>query len=202
MKQTFIRNTFLTALIIAFIDIIIQGCTKELSIDIPEPDTKLVVEGWIEQGKSAKVILTQSVPFFSELDSGSLMEIPITRARVTLLSETEHEILTLIPNIAYFPPYVYNSIEMKGVVNRRYQLTIDYRGMTWNALTSIPEPAYLDSVWFELEPGYDSLGKVWIQFTDNPVTTDYYRVLTQVKGKDKKYIPCYTSTFSDRYISG
>jgi hypothetical protein len=202
MKNNYKTNQYLTAGIIFLIAIIISSCTKELDIEIPEPHAKLVVEGWIEQGKTAKVILTQSVPFFSDLDSSSLMEIPITRARVTLLSGTAHEILTLIPNTAYFPPFIYNSIDMKGAVNQRYQLTIDYRGMTWNAITTIPDPVYLDSVWFEPEPGYDSLGRVWIQFTDNKATTDYYRVLTQVKGKDKRYMPCYTSIFSDRYFSG
>jgi hypothetical protein len=182
--------------------IFIPGCSKELDINIPEPESKIVIEGWIEQGKPARVILTQSVPFFSDLDSNSLMDIPITQAKVTLITESEHEILTLIPNMSFFPPYVYNSTEMKGKNHQLYQLEVEYHGKKLVASTTIPEPAYLDSIWFELEPGSDSLGKILIRFTDNPSSTDYYRVLTQITGKDKRYIPCFASTFSDQYFSG
>jgi hypothetical protein len=183
--------------------IIISGCTKELDINIPEPESKIVVEGWIEQGKPARVLLTQSVPFFSNLDSLSLMEIPITHARVTLITDTEHEILTLIPNVSFFPPYVYNSTEIKGSVNSRYRLEVEYQGKKLVASTTIPDPPYLDSIWFIPEPGYDSLGRIWIQFKDNPSTVDYYKILTQTVGKDKRYVPTRDiSTFSDRYFSG
>jgi hypothetical protein len=183
--------------------IIVTACSKELDIQIPEPESKLVVEGWIEQGKPARVLLTQSVPFFSSLDSAALMEIPVTHARVTLITETEHEILTLIPNVSFFPPYVYNSTEIKGSVNTRYRLEVEYRGEKLAASTTIPDPAFLDSIWYVAEPGYDSLGRIWIQFTDNPLTVDYYKILTQTVGQDKRYIPTRDiSTFSDRYFSG
>src|SRR4030042_1710155 len=107
-----------------FTILLVSGCSKELDIDIPEPESKIVIEGWIEQGKPARVLLTQSVPFFSNLDSLALMEIPITHARVTVITETEHEILTLIPNMSFFPPYVYNRTEIKGSVNTRYRLEV------------------------------------------------------------------------------
>lgn len=186
-----------------FTILLVSGCSKELDIDIPEPESKIVIEGWIEQGKPARVLLTQSVPFFSNLDSLALMEIPITHARVTVITETEHEILTLIPNMSFFPPYVYNSTEIKGSVNTRYRLEVEYQGKKLVASATIPEPAYLDSIWYTPEPGYDSLGRIWIQFTDNPSTVDYYRILTQTVGKDKRYVPTRDiSTFSDRYFSG
>lgn len=182
--------------------IVLSGCTRQLDIDIPQPASSIVVEGWIEQGKPARVILTQSVPFFSDLDSLSLMEIPITHAKVTLITDTEHEVLTLKPNTSYFPPYVYNSTTIKGTVKNQYRLEVEYQGEKLVALTSIPEPAFLDSIWFTPEPGYDSLGRIWIRFTDDPSTVDYYRILTQTLGRDKRYIPSYISTVSDRYFSG
>ncbi|MBN2275553.1 MAG: DUF4249 family protein [Bacteroidales bacterium] len=182
---------------------IFSGCAKELDIHIPEPESKIVIEGWIEQGKPARVLLTRSIPFFSDLDSLSLMEIPITHARVSVITETDYEILTLIPNVSFFPPYVYNSTEINGSVKNRYRLEVEYQGQKLTATTTIPEPACLDSIWFMQEPGYDSLGRIWIQFSDNPLTIDFYRIMTQTAGKDKRYIPTRDiSTFSDRYFSG
>ncbi len=205
MVRNFNHIKFLPEFLRRFIipAIIIAGCSRELDINIPEPESKIVIEGWIEQGKPAKVLLTQSVPFFSDLDSASLMEVPITHARVSVIAETEYEILTLIPNVSFFPPYVYNSTEIKGSVKERYRLEVEYQGEKLVASTTIPEPAYLDSIWFTPETGFDSLGRIWIQFTDNPLTLDYYRILTQTLGKDKRYIPTKDiSTFSDRYFSG
>ncbi len=196
-----IRLSLLSRLLVP--GLIMAGCSKELDIQIPQPGSKLVVEGWIEQGRPARILLTQSVPFFSSLDSTELMEIPITRARVTLITETEHEVLTLVPNVSYFPPYVYNSTSLKGSVNTRYRLEIEYRGEKLAASTTIPEPAFLDSIWYIPEPGYDSLGRIWIQFTDDPSTNNYYRILTQTVGTDKRFIPTREiAAFSDRMFSG
>lgn len=181
---------------------LLSACTYELDLDIPEPPSKLVIEGWIEQDKPARVILTQSVPFFSDLDSVTITDIPITHAKVTLITDGGNEIMTLKPNTSYFPPYVYSSTEIKGAVNQRYQIVVNYRGHEWKALTTIPEPAFLDSTWFESEPGFENQGRVWIRFTDDPTTIDYYRVLVKVNGKDTRFVPCYASTFSDRYFSG
>lgn len=205
MKTPFIYMKCTPVFLILFLiitNLMLIGCSKELDMDIPEPEPKLVIEGWIEQGKPARVLVTQSVPFFSDLDSASLMEIPVTRAKVTLIGATGYEILTLIPNLSFFPPYVYNSTEIMGTSNQLYQLEVEYKGEKLVATTTIPEPAALDSVWFMPEAGNDSLGQIYIRFTDNPSHTDYYRILTQIRGKDKRYIPCFASTFSDKYISG
>ena len=36
------------------------ACEKELELNIPHHESKIVVEGWIEQGKGAQVLLSMS----------------------------------------------------------------------------------------------------------------------------------------------
>lgn len=178
------------------------SCEKDLDLRIPVSDPVIMVEGWIEQDRTAKILLTQSIPFFSNVDSASLNSIPVTKAKVTVTSSNETEILTLRPNSQYFPPYVYYSIDLKGKINEQYSIKIEYDQKIITAQTTIPSPVQLDSVWFQYEEENDTLGKVWIQLTDNPDEVNYYRVFTQRRGKDLRFVPGYISSFSDKAFNG
>jgi hypothetical protein len=181
-----------------------QYCERELSIELPQPESKIVVEGWIENGGYPNVILTRSAPYFSSIDSASLRDYVVTKAKVTVVSGDQSEVLTLKPNDAYFPPYVYFGSELKGEVQETYHLKVEFEDSENNvyASTSIPELTEPDSVWFELEPGSDSLGRIWIKLSDNPDENNYYRLLTRRKVKDKRYVASFKSAFSDKLFNG
>ncbi len=181
-----------------------QFCEKELSIELPQPESKIVVEGWIEDGGYPNVILTRSAPYFSSIDSGSLRDYVVTKAKVTIVTGDQYEVLTLKPNDAYFPPYVYFGSELRGEVQGTYHLKVEFEDSDNNvyASTSIPELTEPDSVWFQLEPGSDSLGRIWIKLSDNPGENNYYRLLTRRKGKDKRYVASFKSAFSDKLFNG
>lgn len=182
--------------------LLITGCETDPVIDMPQTEGQIVIEGWIEQDKSVKVLLSNTVPFFSDLDSLTLSDIPVKFAKVTVSNGAEEEILTRRINTDFYPPYVYYSTEIIGKVNQTYNLKVEYQGKTFIANTTIPEPVSLDSAWFQYEPGNDTAGRVWIKFSDNPDQKDYYRVFTQLKGKDSRFIPSYISTISDKVFNG
>ncbi len=181
-----------------------QYCERELIIDLPQPDSKIVVEGWVEHDGYPNVILTRSAPYFSSIDSASLRDYVVTRAKVTVISGDQYEVLTLKPNDAYFPPYVYFGSELRGEVHGTYHLKVEFDDSENNvfATTSIPALTEPDSVWFQLEPGSDSLGRIWIKLSDNPHENNYYRLLTRSKGKDKRYVASFKSAFSDKLFNG
>jgi hypothetical protein len=160
------------------------------------------VEGWIENGKNAEIILSHTAPYFSAIDSNSLRDFAETHAKVTLFSGTEKEVLTLVPNQAYFPPLVYSSVEMKGETGKTYSLQIILSGDTITSSTTIPEPVSLDSVWFEHEPGLISKGKIWIRLKDNAAEENFYRILYKRKGKDSQFVSTNLSAFSDVLYNG
>jgi hypothetical protein len=177
-------------------------CEKEIDLNIPVPAPKLVVEGWIENGKAAEVILSRSAPYFSSIDSSNLRDYAVTHAKVTLFCDGTKEILTLTPNKAYFPPYVYKSVTMKGETGKEYSIEIVLDGDTITAETRIPEPVPADSVWFQPDPGRTGQGRIWIKASDPADETNFYRVLYKRKGKDGRYVPGNFSTFSDILFNG
>ncbi|MFA6403941.1 MAG: DUF4249 domain-containing protein [Salinivirgaceae bacterium] len=178
-----------------------QSC-DEPNFEMEDYQSKIVIDGWIEQGKFPQVLLTLSAPYFSDIDSASLRDYALTRAKATISNGEVSEVLTLKPNNVYFPPYLYIGTSIKGEVGKTYTLTVEYAGIKAMAITTIPVPVTLDSVWFALEPNQDSLGLLWLKFTDPVEAKNYYRTLTQVKNKDTKYIPTYFPNFNDEYFNG
>jgi|WetSurSiteA1Bulk_404760.scaffolds.fasta_scaffold00675_9 hypothetical protein len=181
---------------------LVSACEKELELDMPETPSKLVVEGWIENGQYAEILLTHTAPYFSAIDSSTLPDFAETHAKVTLFSESDHEILTLKPNQAYFPPYVYRSIDMNGEAGKTYSIEVILDGDTITAVTTIPEPVNLDSAWFEPDPGMDDKGRLWIRLTDDGSTENFYRILYKRKGKDSQFVSTNISTFNDALFNG
>jgi hypothetical protein len=195
-----IRNVLFGGVII--LQVILSGCEKELDLNLPVTPSMLVVEGWIENGKKAEILLSHSAPYFSSIDSNSLRDYAETHAKVVLFSDTEYEILTLKPNKAYFPPLVYSSVAMQGEAGKSYSIAVILSGDTITATTSITEPVDLDSVWFELDEGMENKGRLWIRLTDEAAKENYYRILYKRKGKDSQYVATNLSTFSDIYFNG
>lgn len=178
------------------------ACEKEIDLNLPSGEQKIVVEGWIENGKSAEVILSLTAPYFSSIDSSNLFDYAVTHAKVTLFAQDQSEILTLKRNQDYFPPYVYRSIDIHGEPGKSYTLEVILNRDTLTATTTIPEPIPLDSVWFSADPGMDGKGRIWARITDRADQENYYRVLYRRKGKDSRYLPGSLSTFSDVLFNG
>ena len=43
------------------------GCQREIDLELPDYQPKLVIEGTIENGAPAMVMLSKSIPYFSEI---------------------------------------------------------------------------------------------------------------------------------------
>lgn len=179
------------------------SCEKDIHLDLPGHESILVVEGWIEQGTVPKVLLSLSAPFFTAIDSSNLRDFGVTTAKVTVRSDRgEEEILTLKPNAVFFPPFYYFGSEIKGQCGHSYSLEIVFRGRIYTSHTSIPELTAPDSTWFVKESENDTSGLIWLDFTDNPDEVNYYRTLTRRLTKDARFIPTFTSVFSDELFNG
>lgn len=57
-------STYKKFIVIAVGLLLIAGCEKQLELDIPQSNTRLVVDGFIEQGKFPVVYLSTTLPFF------------------------------------------------------------------------------------------------------------------------------------------
>jgi hypothetical protein len=182
--------------------IVVSACDTAPDLNIPEPDDKIVIDGWIENGNYARVLLTSNAPYFSDLDSASIRELVLTRAKVTLTDGVNSEILILRKDKNYFPPYIYEGNSIKGETGKTYTVTAEYGGKKAYASTTIPNTVPFDTIYFVRKDDSDSLRTMYIEFTDPGDEINYYRVLTMIKGKDKRYSSSMVMAISDRYFSG
>jgi len=177
------------------------ACEDE-NFETPSYIQKIVVDGWIEQGQQAKVFLTLSTPYFSDIDSTSIRKLVLTTAKVTLTDGSISEILTLHSNSDYFPPYVYQSNSIIGTIGHSYSLKIEYGGVTVTSITHIPEPEPIDSIWFLLATGIDTAGYIKISFTDQLNVDNYYRIMTRTGNKTSKYTPVFLPNLDGSLVDG
>lgn len=178
------------------------ACEKELVVELPPYTPRLVVDGWIEQGKYPTVILTRNAGYFDPVDSSAIRELVVTRAKVSISDGEREEVLTLRRRDEYFPNFLYQGTEIRGEVGKTYRLTVESEGKEYTATTTIPAPVSLDSVWYEPLPTSDTLGHVWATLTDPGQQENYYRLFTQRIGKDETFVPVYLSAISDQFFAG
>ena len=191
------KRFYLTILIV----LQLTACQND-NFETPYYDQKIVVDGWIEPNQPARVFLTLSAPYFSEVDSSSLRNLVITRAKVTVIDGLNEEILTLRTNYDYFPPYIYEGTYLRGIIGHSYSLKVEYGGVTVTSTTQIPDSQQLDSLWFKRAPDIDTAGYIMIKFSDKPGIDNFYRILTRTGVNTKKYTPVFLPNLDGRLIDG
>lgn len=164
--------------------------------------SEIVIDGWIEQGKIARVLLSLSAPYYDTIDSISLRDYIISQAKVTLSDGVDEEVLTMKPYDSGFPGIVYESSKIRGEVGKNYLLTVDYRGKQVSAMTSIPDPVELDFIRFEFKDGSDSLGFIRIGFNDPLIINQQYLTFTKIIGEEEEFKPTMFPVFDDEYLNG
>src|ERR1051326_6640650 len=158
MNIKYSRNHLIATVLGTLYLLLGTSCEKEITVDLPQPKDKIVVEGHVEPGQKPYVILTKNQAYFSPVDSATLYNSIIQNGFVTLSDGVSTDTLTLTLDLNYLPPIIYRARNMTGVVGRSYHLTVVANGKTLTANTIIPQPVPLDSLWFQLYGTSDSLG--------------------------------------------
>lgn len=182
------------------------ACTQDVTIDLPVSDPKIVVEGGIENGSHAWVVLSKSVGYFSPVDSATLANNIIADATVIvsdgLVNDTLH--LTFDPNFTI--PLVYKGSVITGQAGQTYTLTVKTSdGKTVTSTTTIHQPLPLDSTWFKIEthPNLpDSLGFIWAHMTEPAGMGNAYRWYAKRMHKDNTFLAPIGSAFDDKFVDG
>lgn len=181
--------------------VVLVSCEKEVEVDLPETDPKLVVEGVIENGQPPIVILTKTQNYFAPTDINSISSIFVRDAVITVSDGTNTIVLTqlcssLIPDslldeaaeLTGIDPSllenadicIYTSLNPAdtGVIGRTYTLNVQGAGMTCSAVTKIPNIVPWDSTWWRLaeqSADDDSSGYIWGKLTDPDTMGNGYR---------------------------
>ncbi len=187
------------------------ACEREFTPEVVGINDNIVVEGYIEAGDRptpAFVVLTRSVPFFSEFNTSS-SNIFVRDAQVWVSNGTDSVRLTqfcwsdLDSNLRRqaarsfginldsvtsnfnFCAYIDIAGRMRGEVGKTYHLTIAADNRRLTATTTIPQLVRIDSANFVRPPGINQNDTMWQMrpwVKDPAAVKNYYRSLVSVNG--------------------
>lgn len=207
MNNCFIRFFWI---VFSFFPLAFIGCQQEIEVDLPDYETKLVVEGSIESGKPAMVILSKSIPYFSNIDLNYLLNNVFIRDAEVYVTSSDGEMERLTFQYCADSPvmFAYCGNNIRGKENTSYTLTINYDGQTYTATTTIPKTFDLEKIWFSTISEFfnaDTMRTIRIQMTDNPAEENYYTFqlkLSCPSFKDRLWTYTVPIAFDDKSISG
>ena len=165
---------------------------------IKESESKIVVEGWIEEGEVARVLLSLSVPMTEEVDSSSFLKYTIRSAMVIVSDDSDSDTLRLTSASQYLPPYLYVGGKIRGKQGVAYKLTIRYFSRTVTAESVIPPSVPIKNVEYIRRNPTDTIGNLAIEFTDPADRQNYYQIATRVVGVDDIFVPCLYGNYNSR----
>ena len=170
-----------------------------------------MVEGTIENGSPAMVMLSRSIPYFSEINLSTLMNdvlIDGTKARVFVTSETgetEELFWQLSPDAPYYVAFMGRNVI--GKEETHYTLTVEYDGKTYTAVTYIPKTFDLDSIGFArtMEIMDDTMASIRVAMTDPADEENFYAFFCKVsspKVQDRLWCCSLPVAFNDLVFNG
>ncbi len=189
--------------LLSFYSLFFFSCEKNISLDLPEPEVKLVVEGFIESGSFPYLFLTKNSAYYSTF---SLLEINnnfVHGAIVKVFDGTDTVTLQeFIIDTAGVQISVYYSVGMIGQTNKTYSLHIEAEGMVVDAFTTIPPFVPLDSIWvvYNEKQEFPDKVKLMCRLNDPPQLGQYVRYFT--KANSQGFLPGLNSVFDDAIING
>jgi hypothetical protein len=194
------------------------SCEKEITVDLPEAENKIVVEGTILPGEFPLVLLTWTQGYFEPTDITSLQNIFVHDATVTIyandtafplvefcssdLGPEELELASAalgvsIESLQSLDVCIYTSFALTGVANTEYRIEIHKDIHHITGTTKIPALVELDTVYFDIiNPDVqDTLGILYGQLTDPDTIGNAYRWFA-------KRINHYPPTAADAVLRG
>lgn len=171
---------FLGALVL----MILVSCESEIDINLPAPETFIVVDATIENGQYARVAVTKTAPYFDTISVATLSGIFINDAVVILTDGLVTDTLTLTIDPNQFPPIFYqgNNPALIGQEWKHYSLIVYALGDTLTSSTTIPGAVPIDSLRWQQFGNDDSLGLGYIYFKEPDSLGNNYNLLAKRQG--------------------
>ena len=163
---------------------------------IDEGETKLVIEGWIDEGDVARVLLSRSIPVTERVDSISFLLYSVRSAMVIVSDGIEYDTLRLTSTSRHLPPFLYVGSKIIGQTGGTYKLYVIWQSKTYTAETIIPPSVSIDDVRYIRDNPTDTIGSIEIKFTQPFGKQKYYQIATMLEGHDRIYVPCLYGNFN------
>ena len=208
------------------------SCQKDVTVELPPYDERLVIDGKIETGLPPIIFLSTTKDIFSENSQDAIFGDFISDAIIlisngtitdTLQTVCSDEIPKEFQEIGYalfgIPPSLmskyhicaYSTLNQAffGKVGSTYKIEILHKGKKYSASTSIVEPTYLDSVYWKPEKNNEEYGYAYARLSDpiDRFNAYFWEVLRTNIGKngrpvDLKFHKTGNPVFDDKFING
>jgi Domain of unknown function (DUF4249) len=166
--------------LICLLALVFLSCEKEITVEVPEVESKIVVEGTIFNDQPPLIFLTWSQGYFEPTDLNSLNNLFVRNAIVKIETGGQTFILDQIctdqmtpeqlefaatlfgltaAELQALPICAYTSVSailtncgsgLCGVSGESYKLIVDHESHHLESLTRINELVVLDSLWFDI----------------------------------------------------
>lgn len=199
MKRS-VASLFLN--LISFFILSLVACEREIKIDLPDSQPRIVVEGYIESDTFPVVILTKSLTYLQPINLGDLGSTFIKGAKVSVIVDGKDtfalsEFVLPVQDSTRTPFSFYVNPFLKGRIGSSYLLEVEAEGYAKvSAYTTLQAPVAIDSFTFEkvdsansifLPENYDSLYRLLAYFKDPAGESNYYHYWTSRNSMRKSY---------------
>lgn len=179
------------------------ACAKQ-EPETPAEQAPLVVEGWIESGKTPVVqVMTGIEASYEDRPVTDVVNNILRYAKVSIEHRGTTYPLTARLSDEYFLQNYFTTGRLVGEVGESYTLKVEWNGRKATSTCTIPDPEELIAVWSVPMVG-DSLFSVRARFHNDKSRDRYYRIFTYDTNLDRTYGPAYlgsvNGTLYDEYI--
>lgn len=178
--------------------LILIGCSNDDFKTEKSLESKIVVEGWIEEGDFANVLLSSSIPVTDVIDSTNVLNHVIRSAKITISDGVTSEVLRVKNDKNRVPPFVYFGSTLKGEAGKEYSLKIEYLNRVITAVTKLPETVALKSAEYIKTNPSDTTGYVFVKFDDPPSQKNYYQLATRIEKEEPIFVPAFYGNLDDK----
>lgn len=186
-------------LIILLTTAFVCACSKDYIVE--SEGEQLIVEGWIKEGGYPVVMLSTSIEVdMNSHDINDLYDHIGSWGRVVVSDGEKRVVLTGQYDFDYYPPYIYTTTDIKGVVGKTYTLDVIYKNHHATASTSIPPSVKLDSITQERVENNDTLWTLLAHF-NAPGSMCYYSLFDKIGANEQQFIKCDVGTFDNSAVN-
>jgi len=191
--------------ILVLFSFFLASCESDITVDLPTPSTKVVVDGYVEAGLPVYIILSRNQGYFEPINAETINQSPEKNAIVIVndgsIIDTLQEVDTIINGSRVSGIYISDVIV--GTIGKTYSLNIiTAKNEILTSSAKLSAPVALDSVWFKLAENSDTLGFAFAKLTDPDTLGNSYRWFAKRINKDDFFIAPLGSTFEDKFING
>ena len=178
--------------------LVIISCSSNDYTEEKSIESRIVVEGWIEEGDYASVLLSSSIPVAGIVDSTNVLNHVIRSAKITVSDGVNSEVLKVKNDKNRVPPFVYFGNTLKGEAGKEYSVKVEYLSRVVEAVTTIPKSVQLKSAEYVKKNPTDTVGYVFVKFDDPADEKNYYQLATKIDVEEPIFVPSFYGNLDDK----